>query len=54
MALIRYLLIVAVCLSAYVHTNAQVVYYPAGASDLLKSTAADVAMLLQQAMLHGL
>jgi len=50
MALIRYLLITAVCLSAYVPTIAQVVYYPAGASELLRSTAADAAMLLQQAV----
>ena len=50
MALIRYLLITAVCLSAYVPVPAQTIYYPAGASELLKSTAEDVAMLMQQAV----
>ncbi len=50
MALIRYLLITTVCLSAFLPVNAQAIYYPAGASDLLKSTADDMAMLLQQAV----
>ncbi|MBL0145214.1 MAG: hypothetical protein IPP48_05145 [Chitinophagaceae bacterium] len=33
------------------NTNAQTVYYPVGASQLLKTTAADVAQLLQKAIL---
>lgn len=50
MAFIRYLLTAAVWLLAYVHTQAQSVYYPEGASQLLKSTAGDMAMLLQRAI----
>ncbi|MBL0356775.1 MAG: T9SS type A sorting domain-containing protein [Chitinophagaceae bacterium] len=50
MALIRYLLTAAVWLFAYVNIQAQTVYYPAGASQLLKSTAADMAMLLQRSI----
>lgn len=50
MALIRYLLTTAVCLFAYVNIQAQTVYYPAGASQLLQSTAADMAMLLQRSI----
>lgn len=50
MALIRYLISTVVCLFAYVQVQAQTIYYPAGASQLLKSTANDMAMLLQKAM----
>ncbi len=50
MALIRYLFTMAVCLCINIIVQAQTVYYPAGASELLKSTAADIAMLLQKAV----
>lgn len=50
MALLRYLLTAALCLLAYVNVQAQTVYYPAGASQLLKSTADDMAMLLQRSI----
>ncbi len=46
----RCLLTAAVLLLAYVNSQAQTVYYPAGASQLLKSTAEDIAMLLQRAV----
>lgn len=44
------LLTVMVCILVYVPTQAQTVYYPAGASQLLQSTAEDVAMLLQKSV----
>jgi len=50
MALIRYLLTATVWLFASVNIQAQTVYYPAGASQLLKSTADDMAMLLQRSI----
>lgn len=51
MAFIRkYLLTAAIVLLAYVHTQGQTVYYPAGQSQLLRSTAEDMAMLLQKAV----
>lgn len=50
MALIRFLLTATVWLFAYVNVQAQTVYYPAGASQLLKSTAEDMAMLLQRSV----
>ncbi len=40
----------ALCLFAYGLLRAQTVYYPSGASDLLRSTAADMAALLQKAL----
>ncbi len=46
----RYLLTAAVCLLAYVNTKGQTVYYPAAQSQLLRSTAEDMAMLLQKAI----
>lgn len=46
----KYLLAAAAWLLAYVNTQAQTVYYPAGASQLLKSTADDIAMLFQRAI----
>jgi hypothetical protein len=49
MGLIRYCFIAVVCTLISVHTAAQKVYYPKDASQLLKSTADDVAMLLQKA-----
>ncbi|HOZ77532.1 MAG TPA: T9SS type A sorting domain-containing protein [Ferruginibacter sp.] len=51
MAFIRkYLLTAAVGLLAYVNLQAQTVYYPAGQSQLLRSTAEDMAMQLQKAV----
>jgi len=50
MAFIRYLLTAAACLFAYVNIHAQTVYYPAGQSQILRSTAEDMAMLLQKAI----
>ena len=50
MAFIRYLLSAAACLFAYVNIHAQTIYYPAGQSQLLRSTAEDMAMLLQKAI----
>lgn len=49
MGLIRYCFIAVVCTLISVPASAQKIYYPAGASELLKSTANDVAMLLQKA-----
>jgi hypothetical protein len=49
MALFRYCVLAVIHLFACTHLQAQTVYYPAGASHLLQSTAADVAMLLQKA-----
>lgn len=49
MAFIRYLL-TAAWLFAYVNVQAQTVYYPAGSSQLLRSTAEDMAVLLQKSM----
>ncbi len=46
----RHLLTAAVWLLAYVNIQAQTVYYPVGASQLLKSTADDIAKLLQRAV----
>jgi len=48
MCLIRFCIIAALCVFANEPSSAQV-YYPADASQLLKSTAEDVAMLLQKA-----
>jgi|GEM_PF-927065 len=51
MAFIRkYLLTAALGLLAYVPTQGQTVYYPAGQSQLLKTTAEDMAMQLQKAV----
>jgi hypothetical protein len=51
MAFIRtYLLTAVLLLLAYVNIQAQTVYYPAGQSQLLRSTAEDMAMLLQRAV----
>ena len=50
MAFIRYLLTAVLWLLAYVNTGAQTIYYPAGSSQLLRSTAEDMAMLLQRAI----
>lgn len=50
MAFIRYLHTAAVLLFAYVDSQAQTIYYPAGSSQLLRSTAEDVAMLLQRSI----
>jgi len=49
MALIRFCTIAALCVFVNVLALAQKVYYPADASQLLKSTADDVAALLQRA-----
>ncbi len=46
----RVLLTATVWLFAYVNVQAQTVYYPAGASQLLKSTAGDMATLLQRSI----
>ncbi len=50
MAPMRRLLLAMVWLCFYAIAQAQVVYYPAGASQLLQSTAEDIAMLLQKSM----
>ncbi len=50
MALIRYFIFTAVNLFACVQLYAQTIYYPATASQLLISTAADVAGLMQKAI----
>lgn len=50
MAFNRCLLTAAACLLAYVNTRAQTIYYPAAQSQLLRSTAGDMAMLLQKAI----
>lgn len=42
-------MVAALCVLAIIRSSAQQVWYPAGASQLLKSTAEDVAMLLQKA-----
>ena len=53
MAFIRYLL-TAAWLFAYVNIDAQqTVYYPSGSSQLLRSTAEDMAMLLQRSIPDG-
>lgn len=49
MGLIRYCIVAALCVCAIMQSSAQQVWYPEGASQLLKSTAEDVAMLLQKA-----
>lgn len=49
MGLFRCCVIAAICTCAWISTTAQKVFYPAGSSQLLQSTAADVAMLLQKA-----
>ena len=50
MAFIRNCFIMAVTLFCVIVTKAQTVSYPLQSSQLLKSTAADVAMLLQKAI----
>ena len=50
MAFLRYCVITAVWVFCIYSTTAQTVYYPAQSSDLLKATAADIAMLLQKAV----
>ena len=50
MAFIRYCFIIAVTMLFVLCTNAQTVSYPLKSSQLLKSTAEDVAMLLQKAV----
>jgi Domain of unknown function (DUF4838)/Secretion system C-terminal sorting domain len=50
MAFIRYCFITVVLAICMLFTKAQTVYYPVGSSQLLKATAQDVAMLLQQAV----
>lgn len=48
MAFIRNCFVIVLTLFCIVQTNAQTVYYPAQSSRLLKSTAEDMAMLLQK------
>lgn len=50
MAFIRCCVITVVLAICMLYTKAQTVYYPVGSSQLLKATAQDVAMLLQQAI----
>ena len=50
MVFIRNCLITALCLLCMIYTQAQTVYYPSAASDVLRSTASDIAMLLQKAI----
>ncbi len=50
MAFIRYCFVMAVMIFCMTCTKAQTVYYPEQSSQLLKSTAEDVAMLLQKAI----
>ena len=50
MAYIRHCVIATVLLCRIICVNAQTVYYPSHSSDLLKSTAADLAQLLQRAI----
>ena len=50
MAFIRNCFVMAVLVFCVIFSKAQTVYYPAGSSQLLKSTAADLAMLLQKAV----
>ncbi|HMD00722.1 MAG TPA: hypothetical protein VKH37_11240, partial [Ferruginibacter sp.] len=50
MAFIRNCFVTTALLLCILHTKAQVVYYPAGSSALMKATAGDVAMLLQKAI----
>jgi Secretion system C-terminal sorting domain len=54
MGLIRYCFIAVVCTLTGMHAAAQKIYYPADASQLLKSTADDMAMLLQKAGLGNI
>jgi hypothetical protein len=50
MAIIRNCFVIAVVMLCVLFTNAQTIAYPAQSSTLLKSTAGDVAMLLQKAI----
>lgn len=50
MAFIRNCITAVMVLCITINTKGQTVYYPAGASSLLKATAADAAMLLQKAV----
>lgn len=50
MVFIRYCVITAVWVCCILSTKAQTVYYPEQASDLLKATANDIAMLMQKAV----
>lgn len=50
MVFIRYCVITAVWVLCTIRTTAQTVYYPEQCSDLLKATAADIAVLLQKAV----
>lgn len=53
MAFIRNCFIIAVCTFCVIYSDAQTVSYPIQSSQLLKSTAEDVAMLLQKAVSGG-
>ena len=50
MALIRSVIFLLACLFTNAGIRGQSIYYPAGASQLLQSTAADLALLLNKAM----
>ncbi|MFT3681996.1 MAG: T9SS type A sorting domain-containing protein [Ferruginibacter sp.] len=50
MVFIRYCVVTAVWVFCTLCTKAQTVYYPAAASDLLRATAGDIALLLQKAV----
>ena len=50
MVFVRYCVITAVWVFCMLGTTAQTVYYPDPASDLLKATANDIAVLLQKAV----
>lgn len=50
MAFIRNCFVISITMLSVLYTNAQTVSYPALSSQLLKSTAVDGAMLLQQAV----
>ena len=49
MALFRYCVNTAICLCICITAFTQTIYYPAGSSQLLRSTAEDMSMLLQKA-----
>ena len=53
MAYIRNCFIAAVLACCFAPANAQTIYYPAHSSELLKSTAEDMAMLFQKAIPSG-
>ncbi|HMK03111.1 MAG TPA: T9SS type A sorting domain-containing protein [Ferruginibacter sp.] len=53
MAFIRNCFVVAVCIFCALFTTAQTIHYPLRSSQLLKSTAEDVAMLLKKAIPSG-